>query len=83
MRLNRPGTKPTLSPLAAHIGQQLFKLRQKQLATMRDVSEMTGLSHAFISQLENGQSCPGAQTLWTLSQQFDVPISYWFRGYEE
>jgi len=70
------------SVLAKHIGKQLLKLRQKNQISMRSLSEIAGLSGAFICQIENGQSIPTAETIWKLSQAFDVSVGYWFRGYE-
>ena len=69
------------SVLAKHIGQQLFKCRQKHQMTMRQTGEAAGLSNPFVCQIENGQSIPTAETLWKLSQAFDVPVGFWFRGY--
>ena len=69
------------SVLATHIGKQLLKMRQKHQMTMRKLSETSGLSNPFICQIENGQSIPTAKTLWKLSEAFEVPVGYWFRGY--
>lgn len=71
----------TGNKLALHIGGQLLKARQKHQMTMRETSEKSGLSMAFICQVENSQSIPTAETLWKLSQCFEVPVGYWFRGY--
>ena len=69
------------SPLAKHIGSQLLLLRQKHQMAMDQVAAGSKLSKTFICQIENGQSCPSAETLWRLSQFFVVPIGYFFRGY--
>jgi len=74
--------KTTRSPLAVHIGQRLLALRQDQQLTMRAVAERTGLSNAFVCQIENGQSCPTADTLWRLSQCFAVLPGYFFEGFQ-
>ena len=71
------------SPLACHIGIQLLKLRQKHQVTMREVGDQAGISTAYICEIENGQRSVGAAVLWKLSQAFDVPIGYWFKGYTE
>lgn len=68
--------------LAVHIGQQLLKLRQKCQVTMRDVADGTGLSNAFVCQIENGQSMPTAATLWKLHRFFECPVNLFFDGYE-
>lgn len=66
--------------IAKHIGQQLFKLREKRQLTMRDAAKLAGISNPFWCQIENGQSIPTAETLWKMSCGLDVPVSYWFRG---
>jgi len=74
--------KEPQSELTAHIGSQLFKLRQKRQIPMRTVAEEAGLSAAFVCDLENGLREPGATTLLKLSEAFDVPVAYWFAGYK-
>lgn len=71
------------SPLAQHIGEQLRRQREKLQITIRDVHEKTGLSAAFVCDMENGKQCPGAETLWRLSKALGVPVSYWFKKFEE
>jgi transcriptional regulator with XRE-family HTH domain len=71
------------SPLAAHIGSRLLALRQKHGCTMRDVADGAGLTNAFVCQVENGQSCPTAETLWRLSKYFEVTPGHFFYGYED
>lgn len=69
--------------LAAHIGQRLLGLRQDRQVSMRCVADGTGLSNAFICQIENGQSVPTAMTLWRLAKFFDVEVGHFFEGYSD
>ena len=69
--------------LSRHIGEALLTMRQEHAVTMRDVADGAGMSNAFVCQVENGQSLPSAETLWKLSQFFDVSTSYWFEGFED
>lgn len=69
------------TPLAAHIGNRILHLRQKESVTMREVAAGSGLSNAFICQLENGQSSPSADTLWALGKYFGVPVQFFFEGF--
>jgi transcriptional regulator with XRE-family HTH domain len=71
-----------LHGLAVHVGRRILELRQRDGVTMRDVSNGTKLSNAFICQLENGQSQPSAETLWALAQYFKVPVGFFFEGYD-
>lgn len=66
--------------VAAHIGQRLNTARQKLQVSMRAVAAGTGLSNAFICQIENGQSIPSAYTLLRLARFFDVDTDYFFSG---
>jgi len=71
------------SPLAKHIGSQLLRAREKHQLTIRETAKRVGISNAFVCQIENGQSVPGAEILWKLSRTFDVPVTYWFRGFTD
>lgn len=87
-RITWHGKKPRVveagsgAALAVHIGQQLLALRQEHQASMRGVADGTGMSNAFICQVENGQSVPSAYTLWRLAKFFDVEVGWFFQGYE-
>jgi len=80
-RLQKKLVAKTGSKLSQHIGDQLLKARRKRDVTMRQVADGAGLSPTFVCDLENGRMSPGAETLWRLSQYFEVPIGYWFKGY--
>jgi transcriptional regulator with XRE-family HTH domain len=71
------------SPLAAHIGAKLLAARQAVGVTMRTVATGTGISNAFICQIENGQSVPSGETLWKLAKYFEVNVNYFFEEYKE
>lgn len=83
-RISWHGKKKPKEPtnrLNAHIGRQLFAIREKRQIPMRAVADMAGLSVAFVCDLENGLREPGAGTLLKLSEAFGVPVAYWFRGF--
>jgi transcriptional regulator with XRE-family HTH domain len=81
--LPRKTRKRTASLLSQHIGEQLLGLRQKHGVTMRDVGDGTGLSAAFVCDLENGHCSPSADTLWALAEYFETRPSYFFRGFKQ
>jgi len=68
--------------LTKHIGEVLLHLRQKKNSSMRDVSNGSGLSTAFICQIENGESSPSADTLVKLSAFFSVSVGYFFKDFD-
>lgn len=86
MRITWHGSKPRKtqrSELAAHVGRRLAALRERDQVTMREVSEQTRLSNAFVCQIENGQSSPTIETLWKLAQYFGVGVEWFVEGYKE
>ena len=56
---------PDLLPLV------LSTVRQRRGQTLRDVEEVTGISNAMLSQIENGRTRAGIDTLVTLTQWVD------------
>lgn len=83
MRLTKTNVRPPRSDLSAYVGRQLFALRKVTNNTMQAVAKGSGLSMAFISQVENGQSSPTVESLWKLAQYFGVEIGYFVNGYED
>lgn len=69
--------------LEAAIGREVRFLRRKQGLTVADLAALTGLSSGMLSKIENGQTSPSLTTLQGLSHAFSVPITAFFRGYEE
>lgn len=60
------------------IGKRLRAARSSQGKVIEDVAEMTGLSRAYISQVETGKASPSLQTLQKLSGALNVPIASLF-----
>lgn len=77
-----PTRKPSRGSMAVHVGRQLAALRERDQLTMHAVHERTGLSNAFICQVENGQSLPTVETLWKLAACFGVDLNYFVDGYQ-
>lgn len=52
-------------------------LRKKANLTLRQVEDYTGISNAYLSQLENGKvKKPSAQTMYVLSKLYKTDIEY-------
>lgn len=45
------------------IGEQLRKIRERKRLTREDIGERTGLSQAYVSRVENGDSIPNEETV--------------------
>ena len=58
------------------IGKLLKQYRDINKLTLRQVEEKTGISNAYLSQLENDKIAhPSANTLYKLSQTYDVELN--------
>ena len=69
--------------LEVAIGREVRAFRRKQEITVAELSSMTGLSIGMLSKIENGNTSPSLTTLQTLSNALSVPLTSFFRGFEE
>lgn len=69
--------------LEVAIGREVRGFRKAQGTTVAELSEMTGLSIGMLSKIENGNTSPSLQTLQTLANALSVPLTSFFRQYEE
>lgn len=69
--------------LEAAIGRALRAVRQQQGMTVVELSSRTKISIGMLSKIENGITSPSLTTLQTLSHALSVPITTFFKGYEE
>ncbi|MFC7364005.1 MULTISPECIES: helix-turn-helix domain-containing protein [Bhargavaea] len=58
--------------------KEIKRLRKSKGYTLKDVSERTGLSVSFLSQLERGTSSLAITSLKKIADSFDVPIRQFF-----
>lgn len=65
------------------IGGRLREERRRLGLTLQDVADRSGLSLGMISKIENAQTSPSLRTLARLSQALEVPVTTFFRGFEE
>ena len=69
--------------LEAAIGREVRNFRRQLGMTVADVANATGLSIGMLSKIENGNTSPSLTTLQVLAHAFSVPITAFFKGYEE
>ena len=69
--------------LEVAIGRAVRAFRRQQGMTVADVAAATGLSIGMLSKIENGVTSPSLTTLQTLSHALQVPITAFFKGFEE
>ena len=69
--------------LEAAIGREVRSFRRQQGLTVADLAAATGLSIGMLSKIENGNTSASLTTLQVLAHAFSVPITAFFKGYEE
>lgn len=69
--------------LEVAIGHEVRAHRKKKGITVADLSNLTELSIGMLSKIENGNTSPSLTTLQTLANALSVPLTSFFRQYEE
>jgi transcriptional regulator with XRE-family HTH domain len=69
--------------LEVAIGREVRAFRKQQGITVAELSRLTELSIGMLSKIENGNTSPSLTTLQTLADALSVPLTAFFRGYEE
>jgi transcriptional regulator with XRE-family HTH domain len=69
--------------LEVAIGREVRAFRKAQGTTVAELSDVTGLSIGMLSKIENGNTSPSLSTLTTLANALSVPLTSFFRQYEE
>jgi transcriptional regulator with XRE-family HTH domain len=65
------------------IGQQVRAFRKQLHMTVAEVASQAALSPGMLSKIENGLTSPSLATLKALSGALNVPVTAFFRKYEE
>lgn len=69
--------------LEVAIGREVRAFRRAQEVTVAELSATTGLSIGMLSKIENGNTSPSLTTLQTLANALSVPLTSFFRRFEE
>ncbi len=69
--------------LEVAIGREVRAYRRQKGVTVAELSKLTGLSIGMLSKIENGNTSPSLTTLQTLSNALSVPLTSFFRRFEE
>lgn len=65
------------------IAEKIAALRKQKDLTLKELSEKSGLSISFLSQLENGSSSMAITSLKKIADALEVPINYFFSTLED
>ena len=71
------------STLEVAIGREVRAFRQKLEMTVSELARQAGLSRGMLSKIENGLTSPSLATLRALSTALQVPVTSFFRKFEE
>jgi transcriptional regulator with XRE-family HTH domain len=71
------------SNLEVAIGREVKGLRRKLDMTVAELARQAGLSAGMLSKIENGMTSPSLDTLKALSAALQVPVTAFFKRYEE
>jgi len=69
--------------LELSIGGEVREFRKKLDMTVAELAKTSGLSAGMLSKIENGMTSPSLATLQALSRALHVPVTSFFRKYEE
>ena len=76
-------SEPREKNLEAAIGRSVRSFRRQKAMTVADLSKQTGLSIGMLSKIENGITSPSLSTMQSLAHALSVPITAFFRRFEE
>ena len=71
------------SSLEVAIGREVRAFRKALDMTVMDLAKASGLSSGMLSKIENGSISPSLATLQALSRALHVPVTAFFRRFEE
>jgi len=69
--------------LEAAIGGEVRQFRRQQDMTVAELAKSAGVSTGMLSKIENGITSPSLSTLQALSKALQVPVTAFFRRFEE
>jgi transcriptional regulator with XRE-family HTH domain len=74
---------PQRNSLELAIGHEVRDFRRKLNMTVAELAALAGMSTGMLSKIENGQTSPSLATLQELSKALQVPVTSFFRKFEE
>ena len=84
VKLQEPHARqPDQGELEISIGRVVRAMRKQLDMTVAELASGAGLSAGMLSKIENGQTSPSLATLQSLSKALQVPVTAFFREFEE
>lgn len=70
-------------PVDVHVGKRVRHRRWMVGMTQQQLAEAVGIKFQQIQKYETGMNRVSASRLWDIGEAMDVPVSFFFEGYEE
>lgn len=83
MEINDRQNPTSVDELCRVVGERVRELRQVRGETMAQFAEASSISIGMLSKIEHGQTSPSLTTLSGLAHAAGVPITAFFRGFDE
>lgn len=80
---NPHGPDSRENALESAIGREVREFRRKLNMTVSELAALANMSTGMLSKIENGQTSPSLATLQELSRALQVPVTAFFRKFEE
>lgn len=80
---SQTSTGNTANKLEIAIGREIRSFRKKMDLTIAELARLAGLSPGMLSKIENGNTSSSLATLQALSGALNIPVTAFFRKYEE
>jgi transcriptional regulator with XRE-family HTH domain len=78
-----PSNGSTENKLELAIGREIRAFRKKMDLSIAELAKLAGLSTGMLSKIENGNASPSLATLQAISRALNIPVTAFFRKFEE
>ena len=70
-------------PIDTHVGSRIRLRRTMMGLSQEKLADAVGITFQQVQKYENGSNRVGASRLYNISNVLDVPVDFFFEGYEE
>jgi len=70
-------------PVDVHVGKRIRHRRWMVGMTQQQLAEKVGIKFQQIQKYETGMNRVSASRLWDISETLEVPVSFFFEGFED
>ena len=70
-------------PVDVHVGKRIRHRRWMNGTTQQQLAEAVGIKFQQIQKYETGMNRVSASRLWDIAEALEVPVSWFFEGFEQ